>query len=125
MGLSIGTERRRIGTIFGWFGLGITLALLFVSLSTLGLAYPNAAALALSPFERNIGSASAMLGFLQIGVSGLASASIGIFDSHRMLPVVLIMSATSWAGLAIFLVGKRSIPRLRFIEEKDAHPIAH
>ena len=114
-----------IGTIFGWFGLGITLALLFVSLSTLGLAYPNAAALALSPFERNIGSASAMLGFLQIGVSGLASASIGIFDSHRMLPVVLIMSATSWAGLAIFLVGKRSIPRLRFIEEKDAHPIAH
>ena len=114
-----------VGTICGWFGLGITLALLFILLSTLGLAYPNAAALALAPFDRNIGSASAMLGFLQIGVSGLASASIGIFDSHRMLPVVLILAATSWIGLAILLVGQRSIPRLRFIEEKGSAPLPH
>jgi DHA1 family bicyclomycin/chloramphenicol resistance-like MFS transporter len=113
------------GTICGWFGLGMTLALLFVALTSLGLAFPNAAALALAPFDRNIGSASAMLGFLQIGVSGLASASIGIFDSHRMLPVALILAATSWVGLAIFLVGKRRIPRLRFVEEKGATPLAH
>jgi MFS transporter, DHA1 family, multidrug resistance protein len=46
-------------------------------LSSLGLAFPNAAALALAPFDHNIGSASAMLGFLQIGVSSIASASIG------------------------------------------------
>lgn len=114
-----------VGTIYGWFGLGATLVLLFISLSCLGLAYPNAAALAMAPFDRNIGSASAMLGFLQIGVSGLASASIGIFDSHTMLPVVLILSATSWVGMAILLVGKRSIPRLRFVEEKDAAPFIH
>jgi DHA1 family bicyclomycin/chloramphenicol resistance-like MFS transporter len=114
-----------IGTICGWFGLAMTLALLFVALSSLGFAFPNAAALALAPFDRNIGSASAMLGFLQIGVSGLASASIGIFDSHRMMPVVLILAATSWVGLAIFLIGKRTIPRLRFVEEKGATPLAH
>src|SRR5271156_298458 len=60
-----------VGTICGWFGLDMTLVLLFISLSSLGLAYPNAAALALVPFDRNIGSASAMLGFLQIGISGL------------------------------------------------------
>ena len=40
-------------------------------MSSLGLAFPNAAALSLVPFDRNIGSASAMLGFLQIGVSAL------------------------------------------------------
>jgi DHA1 family bicyclomycin/chloramphenicol resistance-like MFS transporter len=114
-----------VGTIYGWFGLGATLVLLFIALSCLGLAYPNAAALAMAPFDRNIGSASAMLGFLQIGVSGLASASIGIFDSHTMLPVVLILSATSWVGMAILFVGKRSIHRLRFIEEKDAAPFIH
>jgi len=113
------------GTHYGWFGLGATVALLFVSLSSLGLAYPNAAALALSPFDRNIGSASAMLGFLQIGVSGLASASIGIFDSHGMLPVTVILSATSWMGLAIFIIGRRSILRLRFVEEKGATPLTH
>ncbi len=113
------------GTHYGWFGLSATLVLLFVALSTLGLAYPNAAALALAAFDHNIGSASAMLGFLQIGVSGLASATIGIFDSHGLLPVTLILAGTSWIGLAILLVGKRSIPRLRFVEEKGATPLAH
>jgi len=114
-----------VGSIYGWFGLAPTLVLLFIALSSLGLAYPNAAALALSPFDRNIGSASAMLGFLQIGVSGLASASIGIFDAHGMLPVTLILAVTSWAGLGILMIGKRKIGKLRFVEEKGAMPISH
>src|SRR6201999_2207457 len=38
-----------IGSINGWFGLPATLVLLFIALSSLGLAYPNAAALAMSP----------------------------------------------------------------------------
>jgi DHA1 family bicyclomycin/chloramphenicol resistance-like MFS transporter len=114
-----------IGTYYGWFGLATTLALLFITLSSLGLACPNGAALALAPFDHNIGSASAMLGFLQIGVSGLASASIGLFDSHGMLPVSLVLAATSLTGLAILLIGKRKIPRLRFVEEEGANPIGH
>jgi MFS transporter, DHA1 family, multidrug resistance protein len=114
-----------IGTICGWFGLNATLVLLFISLSSLGLAYPNAAALSLVPFDRNIGSASAMLGFLQIGVAGLASASVGIFDSHTMMPVALILTATSWIGLAILIIGKRSIPVLRYTEEKGANFLPH
>ena len=108
-----------VGTHFGWFGLGMTLVLLFISLSSLGLAYPNAAALALSPFDHNIGSASAMLGFLQVGVSGLASASIGIFDSHSLLPVTLVLAVTSLIALAILVFGRSKIPQLRFMEEQD------
>ncbi len=114
-----------VGTSYGWFGLWTTLALLFIALSSLGLAYPNAAALALAPFDHNIGSASSMLGFLQIGVSGLASASIGIFDSHGMLPVTIVLAATSWIGFGILIIGKRSIGRCRFVEEKGATPLAH
>lgn len=114
-----------VGTICGWFGLSATLVLLFISLSSLGLAYPNAAALALVPFSRNIGSASAMLGFLQIGVSGLASASIGIFDSHTMMPVALVLMATSFIGFAILLVGKRYIPQCRYVEEAGAVVLPH
>jgi MFS transporter, DHA1 family, multidrug resistance protein len=112
-----------VGTLCGWFGLPATLVLLFISLSSLGLAYPNAAALALVPFDRNIGSASAMLGFLQIGVSGLASASIGIFDSHTMMPVALILASTSGIGFAILIIGQRRIPVCRYVEEKDANPL--
>jgi DHA1 family bicyclomycin/chloramphenicol resistance-like MFS transporter len=113
-----------VGTHWHWFGLATTLALLFIILSSLGLAFPNAAALALVPFDHNIGSASAMLGFLQIGVSGLASASIGIFNSHDLLPVTLILAATSWIGLAIFLFGRRRISALHFVEEKGAAQLA-
>jgi DHA1 family bicyclomycin/chloramphenicol resistance-like MFS transporter len=114
-----------LGAIFGWFGLAGNLVILFIALSSLGLAYPNAAALALAPFERNIGSASAMLGFLQIGVSSIASASIGIFDSHSLFPVALILAVTSWIGLGVLLIGRRKIARLRFVDEQGAHPIAH
>jgi DHA1 family bicyclomycin/chloramphenicol resistance-like MFS transporter len=102
----------------------MTLALLFIILSSLGLAFPNAAALALVPFDHNIGSASAMLGFLQIGVSGLAAASIGILNSHDLLPVTVILAATSWIGLAIFLLGRRRIPGVHFVEEKGVAPLA-
>ncbi len=114
-----------VGTICGWFGLNATLVLLFIALSSLGLAYPNAAALALVPFSRNIGSASAMLGFLQIGVSGLAAASIGIFDSHTMMPVALVLMATSWLGFAILLIGKRFIPQVKYVEESGAVVLPH
>jgi len=114
-----------IGTLCGWFGLQAILVLLFIALTSLGLAYPNAAALSLVPFDRNIGSASAMLGFLQIGVSGVASASIGIFDSHTMMPVALILCATSFIGLAVLIVGKRYIPQVLFVEEKGAHFLPH
>jgi len=113
-----------VGTHWHWFGLGMTLALLFIILSSLGLAFPNAAALALVPFDHNIGSASAMLGFLQIGVSGLAAASIGILNSHDLLPVTVILAATSWIGLAIFLLGRRRIPSVHFVEEKGVAPLA-
>jgi DHA1 family bicyclomycin/chloramphenicol resistance-like MFS transporter len=112
-----------LGTSRDWFGLGATLVLLFISLSTLGLAYPNAAALALSSIDHNIGSASAMLGFIQIGVSGLASASIGVFNSKGLLPVVLVLAVTSWVGLGIFALGIRLIPKLRFVEEEGATPL--
>jgi DHA1 family bicyclomycin/chloramphenicol resistance-like MFS transporter len=66
-----------IGTHFGWLGLEITLVLLFIALSALGLAYPNAAALALAPFDHNIGSASAMLGFLQSVFRGWRRRALG------------------------------------------------
>jgi MFS transporter, DHA1 family, multidrug resistance protein len=114
-----------VGTYFNWLGLPAVMVLLFIILSSLGLAYPNAAALAVVPFDHNIGSASAMLGFLQIGIAVLASSLIGLTNSHTMTPVALIMAVTSWIGLAILVIGKRRIRELRYVEEKDANFLAH
>ena len=42
-----------------------------------------------------------------------------------MLPVTIIMAVTSWTGLGIFLVGKRRIHGLKYVEEKGAMPLGH
>jgi hypothetical protein len=42
-----------------------------------------------------------------------------------MLPVVLILAATSWVGLGILYIGRRWIPRVRYVEETGAPLIGH
>jgi DHA1 family bicyclomycin/chloramphenicol resistance-like MFS transporter len=113
-----------VGAIFG-FGLWPTLALLFIALASVGLTGPNGAALSISPFSRNIGSASAMLGFLQIGISGVASAVIGMFESHRILPVAIVLAMTSALALAVYFFGKPLIGQVRFVEEEGATHLGH
>jgi DHA1 family bicyclomycin/chloramphenicol resistance-like MFS transporter len=98
-----------VGTAYHWYGLPITLVLLFLVLSSLGLISPNATALALAPFDKNIGSASALFGFLQIGIAALASAFVGIFNSKGLIPVLAILAGTSWAALVIYKIGGRNV----------------
>ncbi len=107
------------------FGLRPALVLLFLALSVIGLAGPNGAALAISPFDRNIGSAAAMLGFLQIGISGIASSIIGLKDSHQILPIAVLLAGTSAMSILIFLIGRVYMGPIRFVEEQGATPIAH
>ena len=98
-----------VGTYNHWFGLATTLVQLFILLSCLGLTYPNAAALALAPFVKNVGSASALLGFVQIGAASLASSCVGIFNSKGILPVLVIFASTAWIALGIFTIGRRNL----------------
>jgi hypothetical protein len=37
----------------------------------------------------------------------------------------LVLAATSWIGMGILIVGKRRIPALKFVEEKDCHQLPH
>ncbi len=59
------------GVIGDWLGLYGTIAFFFICLSCIGLINPNGNALALSPFTRTVGSASALLGCIQIGLASL------------------------------------------------------
>jgi MFS transporter, DHA1 family, multidrug resistance protein len=95
-----------IGAINAWYGLAANMIFLFIILSCAGLTYPNAAAVALSPFEKNAGSAAALLGFIQIGVGGLISSGIGFLHAKGSYPTSLIMAITSSIGLLILLLGK-------------------
>jgi MFS transporter, DHA1 family, multidrug resistance protein len=98
------------GTVGGWYGLNANIALLMLYLPFCGIAYPNAAAIALSPFSKNVGSASALLGFLQMGIGAIASTGVGLLQASSSLPIFALMAATAVVGLAILLVNQRRVP---------------
>jgi DHA1 family bicyclomycin/chloramphenicol resistance-like MFS transporter len=90
-----------VGTLFGWYGLAANIVLLMLYLPFSGIAYPNAVAIALAPFSKNVGSASALLGFLQMGIGALASTGVGFLSSSSSLPIYIVMAATTVIGLLI------------------------
>lgn len=89
------------------YGLAATLVLFFIFLTCTGLTYPNAAALALAPFSKNAGSASALLGFLQLGIGALISTGISMASAKDSFPMIALLAITSSLGLIIFALGRK------------------
>lgn len=97
------------GTAFGMLGLTGTVLLIALFLSCQGFIFPNASALALAPFSKHAGSASALMGALQMGLGALASASVSIFNDQSAIPMTAVMAACTLAGFLILMVGNRII----------------
>jgi DHA1 family bicyclomycin/chloramphenicol resistance-like MFS transporter len=86
-----------------------TIAMLFLYLGCLGLTNPNTAGLSLAPFTKNAGSASALLGALQLGMGAVASMAVGVLVKDSMVPMVAIMASSTVIALLILLIGRRNI----------------
>ncbi len=91
------------GVASGWFGLTATILFFFLSVSSIGFLTPNATALALAPFPKDAGSASALLGFVQMGLGGLASAGVGMAAAGNIVPV---MGSMAFCSMVAFLILK-------------------
>jgi DHA1 family bicyclomycin/chloramphenicol resistance-like MFS transporter len=104
------------GASLGWYGMAATSALFFLFLSCIGMTYPNAAANALAPFSRNMGSASALLGFIQMGTGALISTGIGFFGATS---VIRLLAGSALLALGAFAVGRRFVPKLVAVSEED------
>jgi DHA1 family bicyclomycin/chloramphenicol resistance-like MFS transporter len=89
------------GTIAGVLNPLSTLALLFIFIGWQGFLVPNAMALALEPFTRNVGSASALLGSFQVIAGALASVLVSALHNGDMLPMILVMAACACVGFAL------------------------
>ncbi len=89
-------------------GLGLysTIGFLFVVLLCAGIAYPNAASLALEPFSKNVGSASALLGFLQMGLGAVCAAVVGLLNVRGTLPTAIVMAVSSVIALTLLLLAQ-------------------
>lgn len=93
----------------GALTLTSTLAFLFLFLCCVGYTYPNAAALSLAPFTRNAGSASALMGAVQMGMGTLISIAISLFEEPSIIPMVAAMAISATLALIVLTVGKRFI----------------
>lgn len=109
-----------LGTMNGVLDLGGTIALLFVFLCCLGFANPNAAALSLAPFSKQAGSASSLMGALQMGIGALASVGVSVFNAKSAVPMVAIMAGSATVALLILVIGRRTITAPVIASEKTA-----
>lgn len=97
------------GTAFGVLELYSTIFLIFLFLSCQGFSFPNSAALSMAPFTKEAGSASALMGAIQMGLGALAAASVGLLNAQSAMPMTGVMAVCALIGLIILLVGKRNI----------------
>ena len=106
-------------------GLYETIAMLFLFLGCLGISNPNTAGLTMAPFAKNAGSASALMGAIQLGLGALASFAVGVFVKDSVAPMVLIMTVTTLIALVVLNIGKRFIIEKIEVSNEDDIVVGH
>ncbi len=86
-----------------------TIAFIFMYLACLGFIAPNTSALTMAPFTKNAGSASSLLGALQMSLGGLASIGISLVKSHSAAPLSAVMVGASLMALLILITGRSRV----------------
>jgi DHA1 family bicyclomycin/chloramphenicol resistance-like MFS transporter len=86
-----------------------TITFLFAFLCCIGFTNPNTVALSLAPFKKNAGTASALMGAIQMGMGALASSALSLFVTKSAEPMILVMLFTSIVAFIILAVGRRRI----------------
>lgn len=97
------------GTLTGILNLYTTIALIFLYLCCQGFSFPNSSALSMAPFVKEAGSASALLGSIQMALGAFASALVGLFSNGTAGPMVAVMAACSFSASLILFIGRKII----------------
>ncbi|MFH7001447.1 multidrug effflux MFS transporter [Flavobacterium bizetiae] len=106
-------------------GLYETIAMLFLFLGCLGISNPNTAGLTMAPFAKNAGSASALMGAIQLGLGALASFAVGVFVKDSVAPMVVIMTSTTIIAFIVLNIGKRFIKEKVEVSKDDDVLVGH
>lgn len=96
-----------LGALFNMLELYSTIVLAFLFLSTQGFAFPNTSALALAPFKKSAGTASALMGALQLGIGAVMTAMVSLLSNQTSIPMTGIMLVCASVGLTILFFGSR------------------
>lgn len=114
-----------IGALNDWYGLAGTIAVLFTFLACVGLSNPNSSALAMAPFAKNAGSASALMGSLQMGIGAISAAMVSILKAQQILPIAGIFAGSALLALSILVFGSKRIASKVTASEGDSPLISH
>ncbi len=108
------------GTYFNVLNLYSTIVLIACFLSCQGFTFPNASALSMAPFSSNAGSASAIMGAMQMGIAAIASAVVGLLKPESAMPMAATMAACAGLGWFILIFAGRNmeVPVLKKMTEE-------
>ncbi len=97
-----------LGSLFNFLSIPVLLGLLFVFLFFLGFVNPNTTALALEPFSKNAGIASALVGSFRMFSGALASAMVSVFHDGTIRPMVWVIFGCVIIVTALLLFKRRT-----------------
>jgi DHA1 family bicyclomycin/chloramphenicol resistance-like MFS transporter len=98
-----------IGTWYHLLELFSTIFLILIFLCCQGFTFPNSSALSMAPFSRNAGSASALMGAIQLGIGAFMSAIVSFLTNDSALPMAGAMACCALSSFSILLLGKKVI----------------
>jgi len=108
-----------IGTLTGLLELFSTIFFIFIFLCCQGFTFPNSSALSLAPFSKNAGSASALLGGIQMSIGAFTSALVSILHNHTSLPMTGVMAACALLSFSVVMIGHSIIRYRTSLEEVE------
>lgn len=116
-----------LGTVFHLLGLYSTIFIILIFLSCQGFVFPNSSALSMAPFSRNAGSASALMGGIQLAVGAFTSGLVSFLTNGTALPMAGVMAACALLSFCVLLMGRKVIrynATLLEVQEEGAEMIS-
>jgi DHA1 family bicyclomycin/chloramphenicol resistance-like MFS transporter len=98
-------------TYFNAIGLIGTIVLIYVYLAMQGFLFPNCSAMAMAPFSKKAGIASALLGSIQMFFSALASAAVSVLFNQTAIPMTGVIAICSFLSFALIIIGRSFIKK--------------
>ena len=114
-------------SLFGVHELYLTIILIFLFLCCQGFIFPNASALSMAPFGHNAGSASALMGFIQMSIGALMSAFVSILQDGTSLPMTGVMAFCSLSASLLYTISRKIVTNRAsalLVEEEDVEMIS-
>ena len=98
-----------VGALLGGMSVWVVILLLLMFLSCQGFIFPNSSALSMAPFAKNAGSASALMGGIQMSMGALSAATVSVFSNGTALPMSAVMAVCAVSSFLILMTGRRVI----------------